>query len=144
MIEKERSPALRRRSPSPRHILSNRSLTDIDAELEKFSMNAGSAPERISEAHLADQPTDFARHLRPATSPSGLPSPEGPKTCAVPAEDSFGLNDRECIENAWCDPIEQHEDQPIAYVERSLFRCAPTQHVQLLAKHDYLRLERAP
>jgi hypothetical protein len=57
---------------------------------------------------------------------SSLEAPEGPKTCAVPAEDSFGLNDRECIENAWCDPIEQHEDQPIAYVERSLFRCAST------------------
>src|SRR4051812_6787397 len=101
MIEKERSPAFRRRSPSPRHILGNRSLTDIDAELEKFSMNAGSAPERISEAHLADQPPDFARHLRPATSPSGLPSPESPKTGAVPAEDSFRAErsrvHRECL-----------------------------------------------
>src|SRR3954452_23821521 len=34
----------------------------------------------------------------------------------------FGLNDRECIENAWCDPIEQHEDQPIANVKPSPFR----------------------
>jgi len=60
----------------------------------------------------------------------------------VPAEDSFGLNDRECIENAWCDPIEQHEDQPIAYVERSPFRCASTQHIELLAQGLHLRLER--
>jgi hypothetical protein len=105
-------------------------------------MNAGSAPERISEAHLTDQPPDFARHLRPATSPSGLPSPAGPKTGTVPAEDSFGLNDRECIENAWCDPIEQHEDQPIAYLERSPFRCASTQHIELLAQGQQLRLER--
>ena len=60
----------------------------------------------------------------------------------MPAEDSFGLNDRECIENAWCDPIEQHEDQPIAYVERSPFRCASTQHIELLAQGQHLRLER--
>src|SRR3954452_12807488 len=103
-------------------------------------MNARSAPERISEAHLANQPPDFARHLRPTTSPSEPPSPEGPKTGAVPAEDSFGLNDRECIENAWCDPIEQ--DQPIAYLERSPFRCASTQHIELLAQGQHLRLER--
>jgi hypothetical protein len=60
----------------------------------------------------------------------------------VPAEDSFGLNDRECIENAWCDPIEQHEDQPIAYVKPSPFRWASTQHIELLAQGQHLRLER--
>src|SRR6187200_1245094 len=101
------------------------------------------APQRgLARLILADQPTDFARHLRPATSPSGLPSPAGPKTGTVPAADSFGLNDRECIENAWCDPIEQHEDQPIAYVERSPFRCASTQHIELLAQGQHLRLAR--
>ena len=54
MIEKERSPALRRRSSSPGHVLRNGGLADIDAELEEFSMDAGSAPERIGKAHLPD------------------------------------------------------------------------------------------
>src|SRR3954465_14118787 len=48
MIEKERSPALRRRSSSPRHVLGDRGLADIDAELEEFSMDAWSAPERMA------------------------------------------------------------------------------------------------
>jgi hypothetical protein len=44
MISQERSPALRWRAPSPRHVLRNGGLADIDAELEELSMNAGSAP----------------------------------------------------------------------------------------------------
>src|SRR5437660_1635449 len=68
MIEEERSPALRGRSPSPRHILGNRDLAHIDAELEQFSMDARSAPERVSQAHLADQPTNFEGYSWPADS----------------------------------------------------------------------------
>jgi hypothetical protein len=34
MIAKEGLPALRRRSPPPRHVLCNRSLSNVDAELE--------------------------------------------------------------------------------------------------------------
>src|SRR4051795_3312797 len=114
MIEKKRSPALRRRSPSPRHILGNRSLTDIDAELEKFSMNAGTAPERISEAHLADQPPDFARHLRPATSPRFSIGTDRAR-CQRRIVSFSGLLAMEVP------TIEQHQDQPIA-VKRSPFR----------------------
>src|SRR5258706_14384064 len=36
---KERLPPLGRRSPSPRHILCNGGLPDIDAELEKLARN---------------------------------------------------------------------------------------------------------
>ena len=43
MIEEERPPGLRRRSPSTRHVLANRGLADVDAELEEFSMDAGNA-----------------------------------------------------------------------------------------------------
>jgi hypothetical protein len=38
VIEQEGLPALRRPSPSPCHILRNRGLSGIDAELEQFAM----------------------------------------------------------------------------------------------------------
>src|SRR6478609_1044550 len=81
MVEEERSPALRRRSPSPRHILRNGGLADVDTELEELSMNAGSAPERIGEAHLPDQPPDFRRYAWPTGTPTRFPAPEGAKAC---------------------------------------------------------------
>ena len=61
MVQEDRSPALRRWAPMSGHVLGNRSLADIDAELEEFSMNARSAPERICQAHLADQLPEISR-----------------------------------------------------------------------------------
>ena len=73
MIPEERSPALRWWAPVLGHVLGNRSLADIDAELEEFSMDARSAPERVCQAHLADQLPNFEGHLGPAGSSSRLP-----------------------------------------------------------------------
>src|SRR3954452_21582639 len=47
MVQEERSPALRRWAPMSGHVLGNRTLADIDAELEELSIDARSAPERI-------------------------------------------------------------------------------------------------
>ena len=77
MIQEERSPALRWWTPVSGHVLGNRSLADIDAELEEFSMDAWSAPKRICQANLADQLSNFARNIGPAGSSSRLPAPEG-------------------------------------------------------------------
>src|SRR3954454_8723740 len=65
MVQEERSPALRRWARVSGHVLGNRSLADIDAELEEFSMDARSAPETICQAHLADQLPNFEKHLGP-------------------------------------------------------------------------------
>src|SRR5436190_13007532 len=40
-------PHMRGRSPVSRHILGNRGLTHINAELEEFAMDPGSAPKRV-------------------------------------------------------------------------------------------------
>ena len=44
-------------------------------------MDAGSAPERIGEAHLPDQSPNFWRDAGPAGTPTGFPAPEGAKAC---------------------------------------------------------------
>jgi hypothetical protein len=54
MIAQERLPALRRRPPPAYHILGNAGLADLDAKLEQFAMDPGSAPQRIGDAHLPD------------------------------------------------------------------------------------------
>src|SRR3954464_3033100 len=68
MIEEECPPALRWRTPAPRHILGHRGLAHIDAELEELSMYPRSAPERVGHTHLADQSPNFGGHLRSAGS----------------------------------------------------------------------------
>ena len=48
----------------PCHVLGDRGLPNVDAELEEFSMDPGSAPQRVSQAHAApsvDIATSIAR-----------------------------------------------------------------------------------
>jgi hypothetical protein len=37
-------------------------LADIDAELEKLTVVSRRSPQRVDDAHLADQPANFQRH----------------------------------------------------------------------------------
>src|SRR6476620_8452358 len=117
MVEEERSPALRRRSPSPRHGLGDRGLADVDAELEELSMNSGSAPERIGQAHLPDQSPNFWRDAGPAGTPTGFPAPEGAKACPMPPDNCFRLHDRDGVQNTRRDPIQADEDHTIEVTE---------------------------
>jgi len=70
VIAQKRLPALGRRSSPARHILGNAGLPNIDTELEQFAMDPWSSPQRIGNAHLADQLADFKRNRR--SSPSRL------------------------------------------------------------------------
>ena len=76
-------------------------------------MDAGSAPERIGEAHLADQPPNFRRYAGPARTPTRFPAPEAAKASAVPAEDGLRLNDRKCIQNARCNLVQADEKDAV-------------------------------
>jgi hypothetical protein len=49
-----------------RQIPSNGGLTDLDAEVEQFAVDARCAPERVVEAHLPDQVAYFVARLRPS------------------------------------------------------------------------------
>jgi hypothetical protein len=97
-------------------------LPDVNAELEELSMDAGSAPERIGEAHLADQPPNFDKHLGPAGSSSRLPPPEQAKASAMPAYNGCRLYDRERIQNTRRNPIQADEDQAIEVAEDRALR----------------------
>ena len=52
MIAQELLPALGRRSSPARHILGDAGLTNVDAELEQFAMNARRTPLWVGNAHL--------------------------------------------------------------------------------------------
>ena len=51
---------------SPWHVSSDGRLADHDAELEQFAVDSGSTPERIGDAHPADQITGLGVQLGPS------------------------------------------------------------------------------
>src|SRR3954471_1019526 len=144
MVQEERSPALRWWAPVSGHVLGNRSLANIDAELEEFSMDARSAPERICQAHLADQLPNFERHLGPAGSSSRLPAPEGAESSTMPSYNRLRPHDDHRIKNGRREPIQQYKDKAIEGFEGRALGCAATQYVQLVPKRDYLSFQRTP
>src|SRR6201999_3182742 len=75
MIAEERPPALGWRVSSFGHVLGHAGLSDIDAELEEFSMDPRRSPQRIGDAHLADKLADLRRYSWPATTAPRLPPP---------------------------------------------------------------------
>jgi hypothetical protein len=79
--------------------------TNFDAKLEEFAMDPGSASERVGEAHVADQLTDFERDLRSAYSRARFPSPEQAKPGPMPADDRLRLDDRQGVQNTGCKPM---------------------------------------
>src|SRR6266851_2454080 len=94
VILKEGPPGLRRRIPPAYQVLAHAGFTDIDAEFEQFTMDAGRAPKRILSAHLPNQLADFFRHRwAPGLAMTNFPGPEEPEALAVPANDGFGLDD---------------------------------------------------
>ena len=58
MVVQKGLPGLRPPSPTPRHVLGDRRLGGLDAELEEFAMYARCAPQPVRQAHLPDQTAD--------------------------------------------------------------------------------------
>src|SRR6266446_5419531 len=75
VVAEECPPALGWRVSSPDHVLSHARLSDIDAELEEFSMDPRRSPQRIGNAHLADKLAYLQRNCWPATPLFRFPSP---------------------------------------------------------------------
>jgi hypothetical protein len=76
VVAEECPPALGWRVSSPDHVVSHARLSDIDAELEEFSMDPRRSPQRIGNAHLADMPSPPVSQLPISASGTANP-PEG-------------------------------------------------------------------
>src|SRR5262245_52261211 len=59
MIVDEDLPGLQRPIPPGHHVDRNRGLGDPKAELEQLAMHPGGAPQRVLQAHSADQVAHF-------------------------------------------------------------------------------------
>src|SRR5215831_16588058 len=94
MILQEGAPRLRRWLMAAQHVFADTALSDVDAEFEKFAMDARCTPTRILLAHHADQVSDFVGDEGSSGLPAPhLPSPEPSKAGTMPGQDRFWLDD---------------------------------------------------
>ena len=95
VIRQRRTPGLRRWSALGTHVLCDGGLTDVDAELEQFTMDPRRAPERVRVRHRTNQRSNLKRDTRSTRAVTALPRPEQPKAPAVPGDDCLGFDDDE-------------------------------------------------
>ena len=94
MIVEERPPGLGRRLAAPNHVLAHAALTDLDAEIQQFAVNVGSAPEWILATEHADQLAYLLGYRRAARfAAANFPAPEQAKSLALPAHHGGRLED---------------------------------------------------
>ena len=130
VVAKECPPALGWRVSSLGHVLGHAGLSDIDADLEEFSMDPRRSPQRIGNAHLADKLAYLQRNCWPATSRFRFPSPIESEPGAMPFDYGLRLNNRQRIANA--KPIEANKNQSVDGAEGLFLRSGSPQNVYLL------------
>jgi len=86
MIVEKRSPALAWWPSRFRHVLCHCGLADIDPELEQFTMDTGSAPERVCNAYLANKLTNLSWGSRPTAPGSRFAAPISLKAGTMPTD----------------------------------------------------------
>src|SRR6201996_6865264 len=82
-------------SGRPDHVLGHAGPSDIDAELEEFSMDPRRSPQRIGNAHLADKLAYLGRYSWSPTTAPRLPPPVRSEPGAVPFNHGLRLHDRQ-------------------------------------------------
>src|SRR5450759_1981713 len=132
MIVQKRPPALRRWQLAAAHISSDCRLSDLEAELEQFTMNVWSAPERVRPAHLANERAQLIRDPRSANTVARSPAPIRSKPSTVPANDLLRPDNRNGANDGGEPVIEPNKQKTIGIVEVRLFRCPPAKHIDLL------------
>src|SRR5260370_7570926 len=148
MIVKESLPALRPPSPTPRHVLGDGRLCDLDPELQQFAMDAGRTPQPIGQTHLPNQAPDLPWYPRPTAPRARLPAPVQSEARPMPSNDGLRLDNRDSVQHRRKQAIEPDKEQAVRHRQLRLRGYALTQHVQLMPHHDdlgfqpRLRLER--
>ena len=88
-VAQEGLPCLRRATSPRYHVLRDCRLGDVEAELQKLTVDMRRTPERVLEAHSSDKVAQLFVDLRSATERAGFPSPERTKAFAMPTYDRF-------------------------------------------------------
>ena len=89
------------------HVLGHRGLTDLEAELQEFPVDARRAPQGIVRAHPPDERPKLAAHLGPPSARSRLPAPIDPEPLTMPAHQCLRMHNSD----RWGDPRPKAKDQ---------------------------------
>jgi hypothetical protein len=95
MVREEGAPTLRAWFLPRRHQPRNRSLRDLEPQLQQFSMDPRCAPEGVREGHLPNQSSDIRSDLGTTTARSRPAGPIPRKAAMIPRDNRGGADDHQ-------------------------------------------------
>ena len=114
MVPEERPPALAGRPAMPsHHVLRDGGLSHLEAELQKLTVDARGAPERVVGTHLRDQRPQLGINLGPPSAIARPPAPVAAKPSAMPPNERLRPDDLEDRDNRWKPAIQLDEEQAV-------------------------------
>jgi hypothetical protein len=119
-------------------------LADLDAELEKLSVDSRRSPQRVGDAHLADKLAYFQRCSWPAAAVPRFPAPKRSEAGTVPTDDGIRLHNRQRVDGIWHQTIQPNKNQAIHRTEGQSLRQMPAPDVKLTTKDQDLSFQRDP
>ena len=130
MINEEGLPALRGWGPGLGHVLCNRGVPDIDAELEQLAVDARRTPKRVGNARLANKVANFGWDTRSPAPRSRFPAPIGREASTMPAKHGFQFDDLQSVPNIGSQRVYPGEHQPVDAGEGQTARGLAVEHIQ--------------
>ena len=132
-------PGLGRRVFAAEHILGDRGLRYLDAELEQFAVNSWRSPKWIGSRHLADEfPDIWGNRRSPLSLSTACPGPVQPETLSVPSDDGVGLHHDQATGPVLPEPGQQHPQESVALLQIGTLDTA-LQNGDLMAQREVLK-----
>ena len=142
MILQKRAPRLRPRLAAAHHVFADIALSDVDAELEQFTVDAWCAPSGILPAHLADQISDLARNeWSSGLAAPHLPGAEQSKSGTMPGKDRFWLDDGQRRAPVMPEAGQADPQQAVGGGQFQAFCRRSLKHSDLVAQSQVLEVE---
>jgi hypothetical protein len=137
VVPQERRPTLPVASGSrAAHVPLNRSLADVDAQLEQLTTDALGSPAWVAPRHLADERDPLRRW---STGSPRATSPERAESCAMPAENGRGLDEQGCFRPSWRDSRGENNREKLPGRPADAAGNLPLRGDELLSKKRILR-----
>jgi hypothetical protein len=124
------------------HVFRDSRLTNLDAELQQFTMHPRRAPARVRLGHLANQGPDVGGHRRSPEATPTLPGPPQLETASVPRDDGLRLDNDERRPPSGPEAREQDPEPSVRLREPRPPRAAALQHRQLVSQCQDFELKR--
>jgi hypothetical protein len=138
VVVEKAAQSLRWRRSMADHVLGDRCLRDLDAELLKLSVNPRRAPEGVRRGHPSDQRSDLRGDGWTAwPGPAALPGPEDLEAGPLPSDHGGGLDDGDAIRPTAPQAGKQDSEQPVGRPQARA-RCGALEDGQLVPQCEVL------